>query len=177
MIIRNAIPDDASDVLRIYAPYITNTCITFETEVPTLAEFTGRMETYIKSYPYLVCETDNKVVGYAYASKHRERAAYKYSVDVSVYVDSEYHGQGVGRALYSKLFELLTEQGLFTAYAGITLPNDKSVGLHRAFGFRDVGVYHNVGYKLGKWLDVLWMEKPLRDYAEICEFEETTGVK
>ena len=162
--IRDAIPADARDILDIYAPYIIDTVISFETEVPTIVEFTSRMESILKNYPYLVCEAGNRIVGYAYGSKHRERAAYKYSADISVYVAPEYQQRGVGKMLYTKLFELLQEQGIYTVYAGITLPNDKSIGLHKAFGFIDVGVYRNVGYKLGKWCDVLWMEKPLRDY-------------
>ena len=164
--IRKATLDDISDILGIYAPYIIDTCISFETEVPTVEEFTTRIENIMKNYPYLVCEADNKIVGYAYASKHRERAAYKYSADVSVYVASEYQRQGVGKTLYSKLFELLREQGIYTIYAGVSLPNDKSVGLHKSLGFKDVGIYRNVGYKLGKWIDVLWLEKTLRNYDE-----------
>jgi len=164
--IRNATPTDAEAILAIYAPYITDSCISFETEVPAITEFTARIEHVIPNYPYLVCEVDGKVVGYAYVSQHRERTAYKYSADVSVYIAPEYHWQGIGRALYTKLFELMREQGFYTAIAGITLPNEKSVGLHKALGFKEVGVYHNVGYKFGKWLDVLWMEKPLRDYDE-----------
>jgi len=165
MTIRNAALADAGAILDIYAPFITETCISFETETPTIAEFTERIDSLIKSYPFLVCEADSGIVGYAYGSKHRERAAYKYSAEVSVYVAPEYHRQGIGRILYTRLLELLRKQGIFTVYAGITLPNDKSVGLHKSFGFIEAGIYHNVGYKHGKWLDVLWMEKPLRDYS------------
>lgn len=164
-IIRKAILSDAEAILGIYAPYITDTCISFETEVPAIGEFTDRIVNTMRLYPYLVCEYEGKIVGYTYASKHRERAAYKYSADVSVYVASEYQRQGIGRALYTKLFELLREQGVYTAYAGVTLPNDKSVGLLKSFGFKEVGVYHNVGYKHDKWLNVLWMEKPLMEYS------------
>ena len=164
MVIRVATPADAAAILGIYAPYVTGSCISFETDVPTVKEFTARVENNIKDYPYLVCETDGGIVGYAYASKHRERAAYKYSADVSVYIASAYQGQGIGKALYTRLFELLRERGIYTAFAGITLPNDKSVGLHKALGFSEVGVYHNVGYKFGKWLDVIWLEKPLLEH-------------
>ena len=163
--IRRAAVSDAADILQIYAPFITDTCVTFDTEVPTVSEFAARIENIMKGYPYLVCEGDNKVIGYAYASKHRDRSAYKYSADVSVYIARGYQGRGIGGALYTRLFELLGERrGIYTAYAGITLPNEKSVGLHKAFGFSEIGVYHNVGYKLGRWLDVMWMEKPLRQY-------------
>ena len=164
MLIRNADLSDVPDILRIYMPFITDTCISFETEVPSIEEFRTRMGNVMKNYPYLVCEIDHKIVGYAYGSKHRERAAYKYSADMSIYVDPDYHRRGIGRALYTELAKLLVELGIYTAFAGITQPNDKSVGLHRALGFTEIGVYHNVGYKFDTWLDVMWMEKPLREY-------------
>lgn len=164
LLIRSATPADAADILEIYSPYIKNTVITFETEVPTVAEFAARIETIKSAYPYLVCEMDGKVVGYAYASKHRERAAYRYSVDVSIYINQEYHGKGIGKALYRSLFEALQAYEYYTAFASITLPNEKSMGLHKAFGFKEVGIYHNVGYKDGRWLDVIWLEKQLKEY-------------
>lgn len=156
---------DVADILAIYTPYITDTVITFETEVPTIEEFTERIENIKNEFPYLVCEVDGRVVGYAYASKHRARSAYKYSVDVSIYVAHNYHHKGLGKALYTNLFELLNKYNYYSAYAGITLPNDKSIGLHKSFGFIEVGTYHNVGYKDGKWLDVIWLEKPLKEYG------------
>jgi phosphinothricin acetyltransferase len=162
--IRGATAADSKAILDIYAPYITDTAITFETEVPAVSEFTSRVETIIKNYPYLVCEADGKIIGYAYATKHRERAAYKYSADVSIYIKSEYHGRGIGRKLYSDLFESLKNYKIYTAIAGITLPNEKSLALHKSFGFKEVGVYHNVGYKFGKWLDVIWLEKQIKEY-------------
>lgn len=155
---------DVADILAIYKPYITDTVISFETEVPSIEEFSERIDNIQKEFPYLVCEVDGKVVGYAYASKHRARSAYKYSVDVSVYVASNYHHKGIGKALYTSLFGLLNKYDYYSAYAGITLPNDKSIGLHKSFGFTEVGIYHNVGYKDGKWLDVIWLEKPLKEY-------------
>lgn len=161
--------EDVSDILAIYTPYITDTVITFETEVPTLEEFTDRVERIRKEYPYIVCEADGRVVGYAYASKHHERAAYKYSVDVSIYVAHEYHHKGIGSKLYSSLFEALNEYDYYTAYAGITLPNEKSVGIHKSFGFTEIGIFHKAGYKLDKWHDVLYMEKPLKDYDMISD--------
>jgi len=164
MKIRNATPADAETILKIYAPFITETTISFETEVPTIEEFAARIENITKNYPYLVCESDNKLVGFAYAARHRERAAYKYSAESSIYIVPEYQSRGIGKALYTKLFELLHYRSIKMVYAGITLPNEKSVGLHKALGFREAGVFHNVGYKFGKWLDVLWLEKPLKDY-------------
>lgn len=162
--IRNATPADARAILDIYAPYVTDTSITFETEVPTIEEFMARMENIQKSYPYLVYEVDGVIVGYAYASKHRERAAYRYSADVSIYVEPSYHKQGIGKALYTKLFDMLRTQGIYTAYACITVPNDASIELHKSLGFTEVGVFHNDGYKLAKWHDVIWLEKALREY-------------
>ncbi|MCL2884459.1 MAG: N-acetyltransferase family protein [Oscillospiraceae bacterium] len=164
--IRLAAPADAAGILAVYAPYITGTCITFETEVPSAKAFAERTAAILREYPYYICRIDNKIVGFAYASQHRERAAYRYSADVSVYVEPAHQRQGIGKALYTVLLEAMTEQGIYTAYAGITLPNEKSIGLHKSFGFHDVGVYSHVGYKSGKWLDVLWMEKALREYGK-----------
>lgn len=165
LLIRPAEINDAQSILDIYSPYIRQTVITFETEVPTLSEFSKRVETILQNYPYLVCETSGKIVGYAYASRHRERAAYRYSTDLSIYVDMAYRHQGIGKRLYAELFKALESYPYYTAYASITLPNESSVGLHKAFGFQKIGVYHNVGYKAGKWLDVGWFEKPLKPYA------------
>lgn len=164
MIIRPVHKEDAADILAIYAPYVTGTTATFETSVPTEEEFSKRIEKIQNDYPYLVCEVDGKVVGYAYASRHRERAAYRFSVEVSVYVALAHHHKGIGKALYERLFAALDDYDYYSAYAGIALPNEKSIGLHKSFGFTEVGIYHNIGYKDGKWLDVIWLEKPLKDY-------------
>ena len=165
MLIRPATLEDATAILEIYSPYIKNTGITFETEVPTIEEFTERIRDIKSKFPYLVCEIDGKVAGYTYASKHREKSAYKYSVEVSIYVDLNYHRKGIGKALFTNLFEALETYNYYTAYSGITLPNEKSIGLHKAFGFHEIGTYHNVGYKNGRWHDVVWLEKPLKEYG------------
>lgn len=110
-----------------------------------------------------MCEQNGEIIGYAYASRHGERAAYLHSADVSIYISPEYHGTGIGKALYKSLFEALYEYDYYMAYASITLPNEKSLGLHKSFGFKEVGVMHNVGYKQGKWLSLLWLEKPIKD--------------
>lgn len=162
--IRPATLADAEEILAVYASYITDTSISFETEVPTIDAFAARIENIIKNYPYLVCEMNDKIIGFAYACRHRERAAYKYSVDISIYIDENYHRKGIGKQLYTKLFEQLKNQGFYTVFASITLPNENSIGLHKSFGFTEVGTYHNVGYKYGKWHDVIWLEKPLREY-------------
>lgn len=156
---------DAADILDIYSPYITDTVITFETEVPTIEEFAERIEYINNKLPYIVCEVEGRAVGYAYASKHRARSAYKYSVDVSIYVAPNYQNKGIGKTLYTNLFKMLNKYNYYSAYAGITLPNEKSIGLHKSFGFIEVGTYHNVGFKNGKWLDVMWLEKPLKEYG------------
>jgi phosphinothricin acetyltransferase len=162
--IRFAEPDDAQEILNIYAPYVADTCISFETEVPTVEQFAERIRNILAKYPFLVYLEDNKIAGYAYASRHRERSAYQYSVDVSVYIAPENHRHGIGKALYEKLFELLRAQSIYTIFAGVAQPNKASMELHKSVGFTEVGTYHNVGYKHGKWIDVTWLEKPLREY-------------
>ena len=163
--IRMADTSDARDVLRIYGPVVAGTCISFETEVPTADEIEGRISATMALAPWLVLLDGGEVAGYAYASRHRDRAAYRWSVDVSVYVDGGHRRSGVGRALYTSLLALLRLQGFCAAHAGITLPNDASVGLHESLGFRPVGVYRSVGFKHGRWHDVGWWQLPLRDRA------------
>jgi phosphinothricin acetyltransferase len=160
--IRLATLDDAAAVAEIYRPYVDATTITFETVAPDAAEMRARIGDVLARLPWLVLEDAGRVVGYAYASPHRARAAYQWSVDVAVYVEQSHHRRGIGRHLYGALFPRLVRQGLVNAYAGITLPNDKSVGLHEVMGFRPVGVYQNVGYKLGQWLDVGWWHLALQ---------------
>jgi L-amino acid N-acyltransferase YncA len=161
--IRLAAPDDAAGVQVIYAPVVRDTPISFETEPPTVEEMRQRITHTLERLPWVVCEERGVLLGYAYASPHRARAAYQWSVDVSVYVHAQARRAGVGRALYRSLFSLLTVQGIYQAYAGITLPNPASVGLHESFGFQSVGVYRAVGYKLGAWHDVGWWQLPLRE--------------
>ena len=120
-----------------------------------------RITRILATHPWLICEVDDEVIGYAYASPHHERAAYRWSVDVATYIDTRAHRCGIGRALYTALFDILVLQGFRNACAGITLPNAGSEGLHRAFGFTLVGVYHRVGYKFGAWHDVAWFEREL----------------
>jgi L-amino acid N-acyltransferase YncA len=162
-VIRLAAEGDAEQIAAIYAPNVTGTVISFETEPPTADEMRRRIETTLERYPWLVCERQGRVLGYAYAGAHGSRAAYKWSVDVSVYVHGEARRTGVGQALYASLFAALDLQGFYNAYAGATLPNPASVGLHQSVGFRLVGVYRGVGYKLGAWHDVGWWHLPLRE--------------
>ena len=164
MTIRFATPDDAPVILAIYAPFITESSVSFEYEVPTVAEFTSRIQTVQQQLPYLVAESDGRVLGYSYASKHRDRTAYQWSVETTVYVHPDGHRQGIARQLYTILFDFLRRQGYYSAYAGITLPNAKSVGFHQAMDFEPVGVYENIGYKMGVWHDVGWFQRMIQPY-------------
>jgi len=161
--IRLATERDAEQVAAIYAPNVTDSIISFESEPPSADEMNRRIEVTLERYPWLVCERQGRVLGYAYGGSHGSRAAYQWSVDVSVYVHWEAQRAGVGRALYTSLFAALKLQGFYNAYAGATLPNPASVGLHESVGFRVVGVYRGVGYKLGAWHDVVWWHLPLRE--------------
>ena len=152
---------DGAACAAIYAPYVTDSGVSFEDVAPTAQQLSGRIAVTSARYPWLVLEHDGRVVGYAYASQHRDRAAYRWAVDVAVYVDSGHHGRGAGRRLYEALLELLRRQGLRIACAGITLPNDASVGLHRALGFEHVGTYRDIGWKAGAWRDVAWWQLQL----------------
>jgi L-amino acid N-acyltransferase YncA len=161
--IRLATGSDAGQVAEIYAPIVRDTIISFEVEPPTADEMRRRIENTLERLPWLVCERRGRVAGYAYAGAHGSRAAYRWSVDVSAYVHESERRTGVGRALYRSLFAVLALQGFYNAYAGITLPNPGSVGLHEAVGFRPVGVYRGVGYKLGAWHDVGWWQLSLQE--------------
>ncbi len=161
--IRLATARDAESIAAIYAPNVTETVISFESEPPDEDEMRRRIGVTLERYPWLVCERRGRVLGYAYAGAHGSRAAYQWSVDVSVYVHGEAHRTGVGRALYTSLFAALGVQGFYNAFAGATLPNPGSVGLHEAMGFRPVGVYRGTGYKMGAWHDVGWWHLPLRE--------------
>jgi len=162
--IRLASPTDAVAILAIYAPYIRNTSLTFETGVPPVADFANRIRSYMEYFPWLVYEEQGQVRGYAYASRYREREAYQWSVECSVYIHDDHHRSGIARKLYSVLFELLKAQGFTTVYAVINLPNDPSVAFHESMGFRYFATYEKVGYKLGKWKNVGWWQLQLNDY-------------
>jgi phosphinothricin acetyltransferase len=152
--IRLATAADAAAIAAIYAPYVRDTVVSFEAVPPAPDEMRRRVTAVLERWPWLVATEGDAVVGYAYASAHHERAAYRWSVDVTVYLEEARHRRGIGRALYTALFALVRAQGYRNAYAGITLPNAKSVGLHEAMGFRPVGVYQRVGFKHGAWHDV-----------------------
>ena len=167
MLIRHADPDrDAAACAAVYAPSITQGVASLEERTPEPREMAGRIRAIARDYPWLVAEIDGQVAGYAYGSRHRERAAYRWSADVTVYVAPAHHRRGVGRALYAALFELLRRQGVYEVCAGVTLPNDASVGLHEAMGFRPVGVYRDIAFKFGRWHSVGWWQMSLRGRDE-----------
>ncbi len=161
--IRFAAPDDAAALLRIYAQYI-ETPITFEYTLPSEEEFARRIRDIQAVYPYLVYIEDGEVLGYAYAHRFQERAAYQWGAELSVYLDRGCVSHGIGSQLYTLLLELLRLQNVRTAYALVTLPNTKSEALHRHFGFKLCGVWHSSGFKNGRWYDMGSFEKQLLPY-------------
>jgi phosphinothricin acetyltransferase len=173
---RVATPDDARAIAEIYAPYVSGTAITFEIDPPDADEIAARIRRIGDVHPWIVATTDGAIAGYAYACENRTRAAYRWSVDAAVYLRTSMHRRGIGRGLYERLFALLRRQGFVNAFAGITLPNAASVGLHEAFGFRLIGVHHDVGWKLGAWHDVGWWQlslvTPATDPAEPIAFRD-----
>lgn len=160
--IRFAKIEDSGAMLDIYAPYVLETAISFETEVPSLAEFQSRVVDTLPKYPWLIYEIDNRIVAYAYAGSYRSRCAYGWSLESTVYVDRNFRGNGIGTKLYRTLFQLLKEQGAVNVFAGITQPNEASVRLHESLGFVPVGIYKDIGFKIGKWWDVGWWQLQLQ---------------
>ena len=170
-LIRDANLEDAKDLLEIYKPYVLNTAITFEYDVPTLEEFSERIRKITERYPYLVAEIDGKIVGYAYASTFKDRAAYDWCVETSIYLAGKARGNGIGRKLYEALEAKLNEQGILNANACITYADfeDKyhtndSMYFHEKMGYKLVGRFHQCGYKFGRWYDMIWMEKMLGEH-------------
>ncbi len=160
-VIRMATPADAPALLEIYSPYVTDTTVSFEYVPPSCEEFAGRIRTTLEKYPYLVAELEGRPVGYAYASPFHHRAAYGWSAETSIYVRRDLRRGGAGRSLYLALEEILTRQGVLNLNACIAWPNPDSVAFHEKLGYRHAGHFHQCGYKLGQWLDVIWMEKDL----------------
>lgn len=156
--IRLATENDSAGILKVFTPIVECTAISFATEVPTVEEYRLKIRETLREFPWLVQEDKGEILGYAYASKHRTLGAYRWSVELSLYVAESSRRRGVGRSLYGALIPLLKRQGYYNAYAGITLPNVASVALHEHFGFRPFCVFRSIGYKLGKWHDVGWWE-------------------
>ena len=159
--IRTATAADAAVLREIYRPFVETTAISFELEVPSIEEFQRRIAVAVEGWSWLVAEVVGRQIGYAYASAHRAREAYRTSVETSAYVYEDYQRQGIGRALYTQLLKELNERGFGSAYAAITLPNDASVGFHESLGFELIGVFPRVGRKFGAWHDVAWFYRPL----------------
>ncbi len=162
--IRFATPADSRELLKIYAQYMT-TPITFECDLPSEQEFSERIAFISGSYPYLACEEDGQIIGYAYAHRHMEREAYQWNAELSVYLDMKATSRGLGKLLYGVLISILALQEVRNVYGCVTLPNARSEALHKSLGFRTVGVYSNAGYKNGKWHDVGWFEKSIAAYG------------
>jgi len=166
MKIRTVKLSDAAQIRNIYAPFVTDSLVTFETEVPGIEEFENRIRKYAQQYPWLVMAEGDIVLGYAYASAYRERAAYQWVVECSVYVHADYKKKGIARKLYAALFKLLQLQGIYKVYAVITVPNPESVGFHEKMDFRWFATYENVGYKSGHWCHVGWWQLTLKEPGE-----------
>jgi phosphinothricin acetyltransferase len=168
MAVRDATAEDAAACAAIYAPYVLETAVSFETEPPTAEQMRERIEGALATHAWLVLEEDGAVRGYAYAGAWRGRAAYQWNAEVSVYLDPELHRSGAGTALYTALFDRLRRRGYRVALAGMTLPNEASQGLHASLGFEPVGTFRGVGWKLGGWHDVHWMQRPLSEPGDPC---------
>ena len=177
---------DYAGALAVYTPYVLDTVITFEYDVPSLDEFTKRLSTIAQHYPVLVCEVDGKVVAYCYGSIHRVKTAYQWSVESTIYIAEEYHHKGLATILYTTLFDILRLQGFINVYAGISVPDGKSDKFHPKFGFKYLGVFPKIGYKHGSWHDLKWYEYILSEridnpltpipISEIKESERVNGI-
>ena len=167
--VRVATAADAEAIAAIYAPYVRHTAFSFEETPPSGPEMASRIKAALPTHPFLVFQEVGGPVGFAYAGAHGPRAAYRWSCNVSVYVALGAHRRGVGRALYAALFELLERQGFHSLFAGITLPNDESVGLHESMGFVNLGTYREVGFKFGAWHDVGYWRRTARDGLPTAE--------
>ncbi|NLT10260.1 MAG: GNAT family N-acetyltransferase [Ruminococcus sp.] len=166
VLIRQAVPEDAAALLKIYAYYVKNTAITFEYEVPTEEEFRQRIADTLEKYPFVIAETEGVPVGYAYAGPFKGRRAYDWSAELAVYADKNFQNCGIGKLLYTELEEILSKMGVTNLYASIAVPEEddeyltkNSIGFHRHMGYENVGHFHKCGYKFGRWYDMVWAEK------------------
>ena len=170
---RTARPEDAEELLKIYAPYVENTAITFEYEAPSIEEFQQRIENTLRKYPYFVAEQDGKPAGYAYAGPLKERAAYDWAVETTIYIQQEKRGIGIGKRLYDRLESVLKEQGILNLYACIAYPEQEdeyltmdSVNFHKRLGYQQIGKFQNCGYKFQRWYHMIWMEKEIGQHLK-----------
>ena len=156
--LRIAKKEDTNSILEIYRPYIESSPVSFETSVPAVSDFWKRIKHILEENPFLVCEIDAQIAGYAYAGTHRKRASYRWTKEVSVYVHPDFRRRGIAKGLYKALIQVLKIQGVHSILAGITLPNAQSIQFHQALGFQKIGTYTDVGYKFGQWHSVSWWE-------------------
>ena len=170
MSIREARERDVPAMLEIYDEFVKHTAVSFEYVTPSIEEFTGRLREHMVVYPWLVWEDGGKVLGYAYAGRAFERAAYSWNAEISCYLAKEIRGKGIGRQLYARIEDILKEQGIRKVFAVVTSANEPSVGFHKALGYKETARFCNVGYKLGAWYDVIWLEKQLLPLGEPDEF-------
>lgn len=169
--IRDVTLEDAHKLVEIYAPYVLNTDVTFEYDVPSVEEFKQRIINITKKYPYYVIENNDVIVGYAYASDYRSRKAYQYVCELSIYIDQNYHGKQVGTMLYNQLLETLKSLNYQKVYACITYPNDKSIAFHNKFGFEQIAYFKECGYKQNQWLDMIFMEKRINEKENLKDIK------
>jgi len=176
LVIRTAKPEDGAKLLEIYAPYVKNTAITFEYEVPTVDEFTARIEDTLKKYPYIIAEKDGETLGYAYLGALKTRAAYSRSAETSVYVKNGVHNSGIGKALYKAIEDIALRQNITNLYACIAYPDPEdeyltrnSVEFHSHMGYKTVGHFNKCAYKFGRWYDMVWMEKNIGEHLPHAE--------
>ena len=163
LLIRLATIQDAARILAVYEPYIKGTTITYEYEVPSIEEFEKRISNIMEMFPYYVCEYNGEVVGYAYASKHKERAAFAWGAEISIYLQEGFQGKGIARQLYDRIIDILYKQGVYKVYALIDTPNTNSEHFHLKRGFKKIGELSNTAFKLGRWCDLAYYEKELRE--------------
>ncbi len=178
--LRFAQPADAEALLKVYAPFVVSedralSDVSFEYEVPSVAEFAERIKNISAGYPYIVCEQEGEVIGYVYAHPYIQRAAYQWGAEVTIYLAPAGQGWGLGRVLYTLLEDLLRLQGVVTLYSCITASNEHSVGMHAAMGYKIIGTFNNTGFKHGHWLDMVWMEKVIAPYPEVPQPIKTIG--
>lgn len=164
--LRIAEPADADVIAAIYRPYVETTAVTFEEDPPGREAIAERIETRLPNFPWFVAETDGDVIGYAYAGPIRKRGAYRWATELSIYLDRDVRGRGIGSALYSALLETLDRQGFTRAYGVLTLPNPESVAFHESLGFERAALFSEMGYKLGRWHDIAWYERSLGDRTD-----------
>ena len=162
---RRATEEDVVSILAIYAPYVTDSAITFEYDVPSEEEFRQRIRTISAEYPYFVCESDGQIIGYAYAHRHMERAAYQWNAEISIYIRQGFTGKGLGKTMCQALIDLLRLQGIRNVFSCVTIPNERSAHLHHSMEFSTEGIFQNAGYKCGKWQSIAWFRKNIAPYT------------